>query len=684
MPKAEDYMCLNDGSTRWYDREMPTDEEFVTLAPFVHRGSHETKQSNTYCSPYADVLRSVRVFLCARGRKPHMDCRVCNTRITIEDFVDWQIERRGGDTVSTYKGWYCKTLCFDPACAREIRRLTSEKRTIGKWVDVDMETKKQVVRDFREALGFEKAPTDSTFLTADLYKVTLEQVEKHQLVNLGRSAIPPEKRRKQQRTKPDGSTYVGNPKPHFLEFFRYMFPEEFAEVRLWALEPKRLRVLVEDPNFMTPDGEPNYELVYPVLKRFWELWTEHLGRTPTRDDVMRIRTTSFVGGTDIDGKRTSDRGFGLFRSLFPSNERRGLSKLIAQHVPDRPLTPYWQKIYPLMQDLMRFFLPDEEPLDILEVSLVYAQMGRLQRVLNYSQNYPGFQGEFSQYWNDPDMLRRWFKEVVLVGERIDPEGFPDETNEEDLRRLYRMTVRALYQYPCHVVACRWLTKIFDDIHLKHPYKGAVYWFVTRLWPEFDWDEIAMKRLLLGEKRVIDMLTEVYGKEDIVIQYRLVLNDGTNAVYHDTGQPHQMDAFILSKQQAVDVQGDHHYVEVRYANSGQTAGIVEDPDETIQYGGRICLAYRQGRDTHKARSYNAKYLKSVAYIPITEHVCAVKGVHGDLPYWHWFPTNETHPQSHKINGRAVSLARLFDIQGFSEIAQDIRSHFNKGESMEAVV
>ena len=100
-----------------------------------------------------------------------------------------------------------------------------------------------------------------------------------------------------------------------------------------------------------------------------------------------------------------------------------------------------------------------------------------------------------------------------------------------------------------------------------------------------------------------------------------------------------------------------------------------------------LHYRQDKDRRKARSWNGKTGMVVIYIPITHEVCSVKGVHGDLPEWHRFATDDCHPgkgvKRQVGNPQFASLAQLFEMQGAVEIAQDIRNYYN-GITMGAAI
>ena len=628
----------------------------------------------------------VKLFLDQKASKPHHDCQICGKRVTIEDWAKFRIKSTamGHPTQSAnttrWLQWRKMPLCLpeigqsphNTECRKISRGIAQQKEWQERW-DISLEEKRQAIRDFRETLGLEKAPTDSTFSTEDLHTVTQHDFMAANLHQMGRTIIP------EGELLPVPGDRGRSPQSWciFLQVIKYLFPEEFAKVEIWNLRRQKIIPFVECAGFTLPNGEPNYELVYPVLERFWELWSEDLGRTPTPKDISQIRYYWFLDRYKPGDNYSDDYKdvFGKAIKLFPKGVgRRGARKLFVTEAVYHHQAPYDGNEIRFMEDLLRFFLPNEDPkVNILEVLM----------------NHPTHYGEeYARYWLDSDIIRRWFKEVVLVGEGFNPNGFPHDTPIEDIERLHDMSLRSLYEYPGCSAASSSTVQLFNLPMEERQQSMAVRHFLTNLWPEFDWNDVAMHRLSLEEKRVVEMLRDVYGKEGVKVEKRLILSNGKSAKYKDTGMPHRMDAWIKKHNQPVDVQGPQHYIDFVFKHEGGLIGRPLGDDEAWDSTGYLfkqSLDYRQDRDRRKARSWNGKTGMGVIYIPIHHKVRPVKGVHGDLPEWHLFATDNTHPGGTNKTDRPnfASLAQLFEMQGAVEIAQDIRNYFN-GTRMEAAI
>ena len=659
--------------TRGLKNKYATDKEMDEYSFVEEFWSLDSEPHNSFQTPEYRV----KLFLDQKASKPHHDCQICGKRVTIEDWAKFRIKSTamGHHTqlanTKRWQQWRKMRLCLPEIgqsphhteCRKIGRGIAQQKGWRERW-DISLEEKRQAIRDFRETLGLEKAPTDSTFSTEHLYTVRQHDFMSANLHQMGRTIIPEGEL---------GEKSIGQKRMEswctFLQVIKYLFPEEFAKVEIWNLRRQKMKPFVECTNFTLPNGEPNYELVYPVLERFWELWSEDLGRTPTPKDIFRIRYYWFFDrykpGDNYSDDYKSD--FGKAIKLFPKGVgRRGARKLFVTEAVYHHQAPYDGNEIRFMEDLLRFFLPNEDPkVDILEV------------LMNHPRHYGE---EYAKYWLDSNIIRRWFKEVVLVGEGFNPNGFPHDTPIEDIERLYDMSMRSIYEYPASTAASSSTVQLFNLPMREQQQAMAVRHFLTNLWPEFDWNDVSMHRLSLEEKRVIEMLRDVYGKEGVEVEKRLILSNGKSAKYKDTGKPHRMDAWIKKYNQPVDVQGPQHYIEFLYHHEGGLIGRPLKDDEALPSGFlfKKSLDYRQDRDRRKARSWNGKTGMGVIYIPIAQEVCSVTGVHRDLPEWHLFATDETHPGgTSKIdNPRYASLAQLFEMQGAVEIAQDIRNYYNE--------
>lgn len=654
----------------------PTDEEMDEYGALIEKfWTLDSPKAGS--RPSRSLEQRVRFFLNQKDKKPHYDCTCCGKRNTIEEWVKWRVDTMTTTgQVSRWTGWQVRSLCIPEVgqtfattecrtkSLQEVHRLAREER----W-GIPLEEKKQAIRDLREALGFEKAPTESTFYAHDLGKVNTAQFKKRNLHQMGRTIVP---EGEWIPTKHAGRVVYHTT---FLQVIQHLFPEEFAKVEIWNLRGDMMSPFVEYTHFKLSNGEPNYELVYPVIERFWELWSEHLGRTPTREDILGIKSIWFIprstGGEFSSDRYNKECGFAI--NLFPLS-KKGITRLF--YPGDGRTTrkgPYADEggeislLVKFMEDLVRFFLPNENPkIDLFEVLM--AQYTPSMHVLSF--------------WRDDELIRRWFKEIVLVGEGISPDGFPHDTPIEDIEKLYELSIRVLGCYPYARVISRVMKELYNIPLVSNTHHSiAVRHFLTNLWPEFDWNDVAMHRLRLEEKRVIHLLREIYGEEGVHVEKRLILCNGQPAKYKDTDKPHRMDCWIEKYNQPIDIQGAQHYMDYKQETTREVEGLFW----SFLY--KRSLDYRQDKDRRKARSWNGKTGMGVIYIPIAQEVCSVKGVHGDLPEWHRFATDDCHPgkgiKRQVGNPQFASLAQLFEMQGAVEIAQDIRNYYN-GITMGAAI
>ena len=504
----------------------------------------------------------------------------------------------------------------------------------------DPEEQKEIMREFRERMGFPPSNTESTWRTEDLYKVGWK----------------------------DWGTAISTHGKYegFLDVFKMLFPDEFSKVELWRLG-RRQNVV----NFVTPSGRPNYDVVYPALKAFWNAWAGHLGRVPTLNDIYSITIpwlenevpkfmpdfpfSALFSNTTVSPYTKGDI-YHAYSRIAGVKDRKMTKKwewsdkpltkheeeIIRRHpdtfgkfYADRVVTGYLKQrnmdIYSFCKDLNRFFLcrGEDGRFEKSEWNDLVFDMSRAQS--RHTKDLG---------WSD-EMSRRWVTEIALPWLGIDATDFPHGSSDEVIQMCYDTSCEMLRDIPKYR---HFMTQTF-----YYSCRYGMGRICMSLWPDYDWDDLQFGAVLMGEQRAIRILRDTFGV--VHHQYRMPMRNGRIAKYSDTKMPMRIDGFIEDYGIAVEVQGGHHYV--GYDTTREERKWVAD------------LERRQWCDAAKKRAVKRQGHHMV-YIPIYGNPIPVKGVHGKLPRWNWKLTTEENPKK-----GAVGLAELFDMQGAKDAARKLR-------------
>lgn len=518
------------------------------------------------------------------------------------------------------------------------KHINDKKRRKRIRVDAgqDPEEQKEIMREFRETMGFPPSDTESTWRTEDLYKVGYKE----------------------------WGTVIGHGKfDGFLDVFKMLFPDEFSKVELWRLK-SRLKVVT----FVTPSGRPNYEVVYPALKAFWNAWAGHLSRAPTLNDIYSITKpwlqnevpkfmpdfpfSALFSNTTVSPYTKGD--------IYHTAGRRSNKMTKKWEWSDKPLTKHEEAIVIRYPDTFGKFYADRVVTGFLKQRNmdIYSFCKDLYRFFLCR----GEDGKFKKSeWNDfvfdmsrlhsrhakdlgwgDEMSRRWMTEIALPWLGIDATDFPHGSSDEVIQKCYDTSQEMLMDIPKYH---RFMSQTFNDPSCKY----GMGHICMSLWPDYDWDDLQFGAVLMGEQRAIRILRDTFGV--VLHQYKMPMRNGRIAKFSDTKMPMRIDGFIEDYGVAVEIQGGHHYIG-RDQNREEREWVAD-------------LKRTQWCDAAKKRAVKRQGHHMV-YIPIYKNPFPVKGVHGKLPRWNWKLTTEESPKKD-----AVGLAELFEMQGAVGAARKIR-------------
>ena len=493
---------------------------------------------------------------------------------------------------------------------------------------------RQTVRDFREHLGLEDSGSDSTWRTEDLYEVMDKDYKSYSPVNrVGRRFSTNKDKRGKSLSAP------------FHLVFKSLFPNEWKKVKLYKLSSKNNLA-----RRYKEDGKVNYKVLYPALKDFWHAWSEHLGRTPTLDDVYGLNMDMLAVHTPA--QNPGNNAVRSFMPDFPHTrlfgndgvycrgvyiDRRTRKQTTRGKYSRRLQGEVNESLYFFMKDLNKFFLCKDEK-------------GRFKKSewndMDLHKRHTSSSG-FGFLW-DEDFSRRWVTEVAFPWLGIDATGFPHNSSKETIQLCYDTSLEMLLDIPKYFTFAR---NTFPDTTKKngHQTKGMGP-ILMKLWPDYDWDDLQFGAILMGEQRTMRILRDTFGT--VHSQWKMPMRNGKIAKFSDTRMPMRIDGFIEDYGIAVEVQGGHHYV--GYDTTREERKWVAD------------LERRQWCDAAKKRAVKRQGHR-IVYIPTYKYPIPVKGVHGKLPRWNWKLTTEENPKK-----GAVGLAELFEMQGAVDAARRIRS------------
>ena len=515
----------------------------------------------------------------------------------------------------TYKSRATQKFC-SKACTLSETKIINQKT---------IESHKAVVKEFREHLGFEASDTESTWHTEDIYKVKSLDTRYHKAMR--RVA------RKYDVAKSNSS---------FFSAFKALFPKEWSDVKLWRLGGRNKEGL------FVIEEKANYKVVYPALKAFWNAWSEHLGRTPTLDDVYSLDTRWL----EYDVRKTFMPDFpfsGLFKNgpyckgVFVHRDTR---KIVKERKKGDNVTrlkgEHNLALYHFMKDLDRLFL--RRGSDGRFKPSEFDDFALCMRLSNSGTG--GMDSSFPFLWNE-DASRRWVTDVAFPWLGIDATDFPHDSDKKTIQQCYDTSKDMLMDVPRYR---SFLRNTFGDTEAGHAKIRGMGPILMTLWPDYDWDDLQFGAVLMGQQRVTSYLRRTFGM--VHHEWRMPMRNGKIAHYRDTKMPMRMDSFIEDLGIVVETQGGHHYHGMN-DQRGERNYVVD-------------LERVQWCDAYKKRAVKRQGHRMV-YIPIAREPMPVKGVHGKLPRWNWQLTTERNPREGK-----VGLAELFEMQGAKDAARKIRS------------
>lgn len=266
--------------------------------------------------------------------------------------------------------------------------------------------------------------------------------------------------------------------------------------------------------------------------------------------------------------------------------------------------------------------------------------------------------------------RHWFFNYLCPELDLDiiEDDFPFTSSASDLQQVINITVDELYKIDGGITKARKLANAL--MRLENPkektYSIGIKKIVEILWPEYGMEQNLWNRMLVGEKKMSEMLFKVmthsgkdYRWDDTM---HIPTRTGKVARYRHSRQPMRIDGISLNSMFIVEGQGDYHY-----GPFGQGSNWHKAIPKCYNGKARTYTEYRQELDAKCKRAIKRHGFTPI-YVILSQYAMPVKGVHGAIPQW-----NRRY-----VTGRStecIGLAETFDMQGREDIGDMIRDYYH---------
>ncbi len=576
-------------------------------------------------------------------------CQVCNEPMLLPD-------RMKVNTIRNNQDWQnLKT------CSKECRY---------KHLSIKYEYQRQffsrpifnsLVRDFREALGFDEADTESTFNPWDLSRIdTVEEwkelaewdalldyvfdLRRDFLENVITSGYYKRKRGR------DASGIF-----FFMVLFERLYREEFYSAPTWALDAT----------------------IKSELKKVGIIW-HHLNERLLFD---RMKSEIYPDGltfsdwASLCSQETYVKLVGQYEwmptpaFLFYGSK---MSQGIRDNLQSNPHDGHYDKIWDFVNAFRMYMCRDSNG------RFTTAPFSRIDCLVHQTRKYSEY-NTYSLEWNTND-FREWFFTYLLgyYDVQVDRKTFPYKTSEEDMEAIINLRVAELDK-----------VKGFSTVYKQFSNGSrSIRNIVSWLWPKYEMVQTRWNRMLLSEKLMSSMLDSVLTHNGISSRFSeatSIPSENGKARYEHSNAPMKVDFRCESLKFIVEGQGEYHYMQdeekIRLMMEGgdfvQGLFWSQPIPDCYQGNETTRIGYRQFLDREKRESIVENGYSPI-YVILADIAYAVEGVHGDIPVWNRRYVSDGGSRNRYKFGEdygGIGLAETFDMQGREDVGDMIRKYHN---------
>jgi len=539
-------------------------------------------------------------------------------------------------------------------CSKECKYKWLAMRYEAKRVDWCRATFNSLVSDFRAALGFDAADTESTFSPWDF--AMIERVEGYQdleewdslmehiftlkmsiLCNIihGGSVYSVAKNYYNRKRGRDAKTSF-----HLLTIFFKVYPREMRSAPLWHLSGKT-------KSEMTKAG----------------FNVDHLPKT-----LLFNRISEELYGGEMPT-------FNQWKNMCKQEEHERLYQEHDWYPSPKCLfyqKKHYSKIWYFVLEYRRHINRDTQG------RFLSAPFKRMDCLVHQTRKHSDY-CRYALEWSKTDM-KEWFFDYLCGYYRIvlDKETFPYEASQQELEQIINLRIAELE----NVVG-------YHSISSQSKTAGrCVRVLVQELWPDYPMTQNLWNRMLLSEKRMSTMLENVlryFGYDCEYSEATPIPTEDGKARYNHSNAPMKVDFLCRQLGFIIEGQGDYHFMKDNEIIERQLTGayieslfwdrkipVCYDGEETTQLG------YRQFLDREKRVAIEAIGFTPI-YVILAENAYPVEGVHGEIPIWNRHYVNEaSRPDRHKYGGRerGIGLAETCDLQDRTDIGDMVREYYRE--------
>tara|TARA_R100000152_G_scaffold19976_1_gene12717 strand:+ start:651 stop:2279 length:1629 start_codon:yes stop_codon:yes gene_type:complete len=525
--------------------------------------------------------------------------------------------------------WDAKRVC--PECFRTnaLRYLKEEE----KRERLDIKHMKRLLSNVREALGFQKADTESTF---DGWEVcaaisanqssgqTYNRFRCDELTELYEYCLSLKRDEGFYDTKLTQNNRMGI--AMLIIIINKVFSREIIEEwPLWCL-PQQTKLALENAGLMRVNE------IKPSLL-FDRMAEEIYNGNPTFDDMVNLCRVHYY-------KYTLKPKY----AWMPSSHT-----LIYGEGHQLPESLSLNSLWELAEAFQRYFYEGE---------LIFTYTDYKLQVTD-NKGVRGLTLDDCRWW----FFNYLCKDYSI---QLNQDTFPYGATNDELQQVINLSMQDISAVTGH-------TKVQEKLHGNIRKRRGIRRMVQELWPDYEMDNNLWNRMLVSEKRMSDLLEKVFSHFGVDYQYNeavyIPTRTGRVARYAHSKKMMRVDGISHQLNLIVEGQGDYHYIDKTNVRSewfdGRTWGHYI-PDS---YTGKATtwLEYRQEQDA-KCRRAIKRHGFSPVYVVLSRFGRPVERVHGDIPTW-----NRKYVTGIR-DTKSIGLAETFDMQGRKDIGDMIRDYY----------
>ena len=606
-------------------------------------------------------------------------CEVCLEPMLLADYLlDGNCKKNKHGYRSSTVWTNRKTCCQECANAKQKIRYESKRQWFHRA------TFTRLVSDFREALGFPKSDTESTFGPWDLNMVDLVddwrglpewdsillylrdlRVEERTMLMVP-SGAKLEHVHYHNNNRSNVNAYLLGPKIRmtgrdkhgsslFFTLFEKVYRDEFYNAPLWNLKEGTKRALRCRANV--------HWMHLPKKLLFARMKKEIYPNGLTFDDWVSLCSQKTYGELKEEYPWMPSASFLFYGTKTSVHIRENMSV--------EWYSGQYDKIWDFVLDFRNYMSRDDRG------RFTKPEFRRIDCLVNQTRKYTGY-NTFQIEWTMEDM-REWFFSYLLeyYEVHVDRERFPYDSSEEELQNVINLRCTDIEKVKGY---SRVYSK-FSSGHLK-----SVRWLVSWLWPDYQMVQTRWNRMLLAEKQMSNMLDAALthmGIESVYHEATSIPTENGKARYEHSEAPIKVDYRCEDLKFIVEGQGEYHYMQdeellERMMDKGDyVTSLFWNNKIPDCYDGEetTLLGYRQFLDRKCKEAIEVNGYTPI-YVILTDIGYAVDGVHGDIPVWNRRYVTDDGPKCrYKFGERhGIGLAETFDMQGRKDVGDMLRAYY----------